>query len=89
MRVATGIKKAKAAEQLHIYPNPNNGRFTISISSKKKKDYSIKIFDIQGIVVYNLYAKGIDRKDLIIDRNLPSGVYIVKVNEEPYKILIL
>ena len=74
-------------KKIKIYPNPSTGRFAISISSKKKQDYSIVIYDVLGVVRYKADHKNIDKKD--ISATLPKGLYLIMVNGEPFKISIL
>lgn len=36
-----------------VYPNPNNGAFTLSFNAEKASAYNLKVFDILGNAVYN------------------------------------
>lgn len=62
-----------------VYPNPSNGRFTISISQKKKTNYRIEIANALGIKIYETVLKEVDRKDHIINERLIPGLYIVTI----------
>ncbi len=56
---------------ISVYPNPSNGKFTISL----KDDESIKIYNTMGMEIYNgQYQRG--ENNLVLD--LPNGIYILK-----------
>ncbi|MBX2950243.1 MAG: T9SS type A sorting domain-containing protein [Crocinitomicaceae bacterium] len=64
---------------LSIYPNPNNGMFTIT-SESGLENTVIEVYSIVGTVVYTNAA--ITGNSLTIDlQNERSGVYFVKVND--------
>jgi hypothetical protein len=66
------------SQLLSLYPNPSNGIVTINY----KKDYSIRIFNILGEVVY-LNELSNNDESLTIDLNhLSNGIYMVSVSSE-------
>jgi predicted acyl esterase len=58
-----------------IYPNPFHSEFTIL--SKFTENYSIKLYDVAGNIVYE--QKEVNGKSIINGSNLAAGVYIVKL----------
>jgi PKD repeat protein len=69
---------------LRIYPNPNNGLFTLDLSSKEHTKVAISIYNILGKIVY-------DERSLIIPqstaktldlRKLPQGIYYLKLEND-------
>lgn len=66
-------------EKLSVYPNPNNGQFTVRLTSVKPESYSIsvvssngsKIMEIKDVAVNGNIEKNIDL------RPVPSGIYSV------------
>jgi minor extracellular serine protease Vpr len=67
-----------------IYPNPNQGIFTINYSGKNNDELNIEIFDIAGACVYSEKWKtdaDINFKQIDI-KNLSAGVYITKVTSQ-------
>ena len=40
------------ADQVNIYPVPNDGRFNISISSEREISYKLEIYNSLGVKVY-------------------------------------
>lgn len=64
-------------EGLNLYPNPvSNGK--VYISTKNDLDKEVIIFDVLGKKVLQTQLSS---KELNVS-NLPSGVYIIKINEK-------
>nr|WP_294926804.1 3-coathanger stack domain-containing protein [uncultured Flavobacterium sp.] len=63
--------------RLKLYPNPNDGMFTIDFGFDNKKEISIGIYDIMGKQIYHSVAKN-STVDVSLP-NIPSGVYIIKL----------
>jgi len=62
-----------------VYPVPNNGKFTLSISSRKTDTYSISIINSLGAEVYNLKnlsVNGIHKQKVDIG-SVSDGVYMI------------
>lgn len=75
-------------EQFDIYPNPNQGNFTISYHSKGSNTVIVTITDISGKLVYSknfknseLFSKNIQMK------NISAGVYLVNVQDGEKKMM--
>lgn len=58
-----------------LYPNPNNGTFTIELNNKEKQ--LIELFDITGNVVLSQTIE--NRKGIIDASNLAAGVYTINI----------
>jgi Zn-dependent metalloprotease len=72
----TGIADNLTSESISVYPNPNNGQFTISFPANNSKDIVIKIFNTIGEEVWNYSNKG--KNDTQINADLSkeaSGIY--------------
>jgi len=69
----------QSKEQIQVYPNPNNGIFTLQCSSEVSKEIIV-----QNILGYTVYESNNNTANTIeIDlRNLAVGVYVVKVITE-------
>ena len=70
---------ANKNSQIYIYPNPNNGNFTISLKESTKNIHSIEITDILGSTVYK--KEKIQTNAINIDiSNQPKGIYFIKAS---------
>jgi len=63
---------------LAVYPNPNNGSFTISLDNTSNVNYEVTLTDLAGRVVYtsNLSAG----KHIVNSGNLADGSYLLNLN---------
>jgi hypothetical protein len=84
--VVTGID-SHAAANINIYPVPNNGKFTVSISNATTEPFTISIYSILGEMVYEMKdIHVVGQKDLTIDMNQPvTGIYTVVVSSSNYQ----
>ncbi len=65
---------------LSLFPNPNNGSFTIALNGLESSNFDVMVFDAIGNVVYaksitansNTYSEN-------IDLDVPSGMYHVSI----------
>lgn len=63
----------------NIFPNPNNGTFTIRFNDLSD-DYSVEVFDISGRIVFEDYYTQSSNLEQTISIDKPSsGVYFVNV----------
>lgn len=63
--------------QLVVYPNPNNGYFTIEFDIKQKDFVSAElwIYDLTGKLMYNSFIK--NGKRVFTFDDIPSGLYLI------------
>jgi hypothetical protein len=80
--------------EFSVYPVPNNGRFTISVTSPYTENYAISIVNYLGAEVYNqknLIADGVQKQPIDIS-SVSEGVYMVIIrsaeNQAVRRILI-
>ena len=80
----TGIESIKDNAIKSIYPNPNNGAFTLEYKSEKNQYVLLSISNIIGQHIKSLNYNLIKGVNLINVRNmnLPSGKYILSVSNE-------
>ena len=60
-----------------IYPNPNNGQFTVQLNSNDFIETSLEIFDMLGKKIYN--QKLNSNQTTIYTKYIEKGVYLVKL----------
>jgi hypothetical protein len=76
--------KTISTTAFRVYPNPASDYITMDGGSESEKAKSISIFSISGKTMLNKTTS-----DNTIDvRNLPNGLYILKINSTVQKILI-
>lgn len=63
-----------------IYPNPNDGRFTIDMDRLDGSPLRIEVYNIIGKIIYNKeFSSKILRKTIQLDRPEP-GIYFIKIS---------
>jgi len=76
-----------------VYPNPNNGNFTINFNEASGADYTAKVYDLRGRLINNTTISTSESLTKNINLNQPqSGIYILKVSngsQESVKKLII
>ncbi|MBC8485965.1 MAG: T9SS type A sorting domain-containing protein, partial [Bacteroidetes bacterium] len=75
--ICTGIKENNTLN-FEIYPNPNNGLFTINFAANKLEKADIKVLNNLGKVVYETYDVQINNNTISINiKALDSGIYFI------------
>jgi len=71
-----------------IYPNPNNGNFTVQFDSATANDIVIAVHDIRGRSVYEkqFTNTGLFSQNIQLD-GVQSGVYMVTVKDGDHKVV--
>jgi len=65
-----------------IYPNPNNGEFTISLKSLSGNDIKVAVYDMRGRRLFqNAYRNSSNFSQNINLNHLQSGMYLVNVSD--------
>jgi hypothetical protein len=65
-----------------LYPNPNNGNFTVQFSSETSSDVNVTVHDLRGRQVYtkSFQNNGLFNQELKLN-NTSSGIYLVTVQD--------
>lgn len=85
---------ANALEQFALYPNTNNGNFTVNFASKISDDTVVTVSDVLGKQVYNQRFKNNSASfsENIQLSNVQGGIYFVTIqngkNKEVRKIVV-
>lgn|ERR1035437_6309681 len=72
--MTTGIKEFNPKTNVSVYPNPNNGNFTLSYHLSNPNNI-FQIIDITGRVVYNTTFSGTEGIQNISTSDLSNGLY--------------
>lgn len=65
-----------------VYPNPNQGEFTIKLNSAPPNYLEVEIFDIRGRIIYqNSYQTIDDFKTTVKLTNTQSSLYLLRIND--------
>lgn len=74
----TGVESASNnnADAFFIYPNPNNGHFTIQIPTAVNST-EIEIMNLLGERIWS--AKSVNQNMIVVNENLSKGMYSLKV----------
>lgn len=78
----------KELSNFNIYPNPNNGEFTIKLNSNSGNDIAVDVFDIRGRKIFNnSYSRNnSDFSQSIKLNSVEAGMYLVTVSDGAKKI---
>jgi hypothetical protein len=77
----TGISKADLAAKVLVYPNPNNGEFTLSMPAFNSPVIEAALFNAVGQRIWTktLQTDGVYLKEKITTQKLPYGVYTLRL----------
>lgn len=64
-----------------IYPNPNNGQFIINIAETQLQNALLKIYDINGRLVYEQELKDESKQLFELQTELKNGIYLIEIND--------
>ncbi|MFT6500719.1 MAG: hypothetical protein ACJASQ_000828 [Crocinitomicaceae bacterium] len=76
-----GVEDLAIFKSLDVYPNPNNGNFTVELNTEEGTEVSLKLTDIKGSLVWTSDA-GIVNGSYIENvqvSNQPEGMYFLSV----------
>lgn len=75
-----GLQDNDLSETLSLYPNPNDGNFTLAFDFTKEKDVTIQVLDVSGRIVFADQENGIMNYNKQIGlESAESGMYFVRI----------
>jgi hypothetical protein len=75
------VKNNDISDDVLLYPNPNNGDFTLGLKDIQSKEVSISIVDMLGREVYlNKFVLNGSKVVDLADMNLAPGTYSLILN---------
>ena len=75
--VDVGVKEIAEDNTINVYPNPNNGTFTINQIESFHAKIILKLFDVMGKLVLSQVIESSD--EVITIRNLNTGIYNLNI----------
>jgi hypothetical protein len=67
---------------MNIFPNPNNGIFTIAFESKKNTTLQLQLIDVAGNIIYQENKPHQNKTEFIINQTkLAKGIYWIKLSD--------
>lgn len=87
--VSLGVGINELTSSMNIYPNPNNGIFTLEIQNESATNLNIQVSNLQGQSVYqNRVESAISHSETIDLTEFAAGIYFLKVNNQVKKLVI-
>lgn len=77
----SGIEDEFLFDKINIYPNPNNGQFTIQTFLNKNQETSMHLYNLLGQVVWQenqVLESGL--QEIKMNTHLNTGVYMLKIS---------
>lgn len=71
------IEENSVDKQIKIYPNPNNGTFSIR-SNASHLPHKVEVFNVQGQQVYQKEYQASNHLEISLDQ--PAGLYFIKIH---------
>jgi hypothetical protein len=81
---SVGVEETVALNEMSVYPNPNNGLFTVSIPNADYNEMTIEVVSIDGKVIYsdkfsNVSGTFTNEIDMT---NAANGTYFLRVTAD-------
>ncbi len=84
--VSTGTNEVKGESgEVIVYPNPNNGVFTVTFSHAELVSASqpiVKIYNVLGQEIYFATLKQVQGDNFIDISSQPDGIYLIRIENE-------
>lgn len=74
------------SEDIKLYPNPNNGNFTLVGTVLGKENFQMQVFDLSGRLLIHKKLGLYEQQHLNYSTLLKEGVYLLKLKSEKSKI---
>ena len=81
----TGVKSINLDFICQVYPNPNNGKFTINLQSEMVQSYKISLVNQLGRIVYTNRIKNSMSHTEEISLDLAPGLYFITIENSDSK----
>jgi len=80
--INAGIEEERNDFVEAVFPNPNNGEFSININNTDLSSVNIKVYDMMGKEINRdaLNITLLDKNTLIVKANIASGLYFISIS---------
>ena len=76
-----GIKENTVSSAISIYPNPSDGKITISNGSKMEKNFLVNVYNSVGQVVFTAQYENLVNEQIDLSKQ-PAGIYSVQLKSD-------
>lgn len=84
----TPIHKVENTPEFKLFPNPGSGKITLEFFQPNAEFIHIKLFDLSGKTLDELYAEnikaGLNSLELELDKSIEKGNYIINAQTDSY-----
>ena len=86
--LVTGTEGIIPDEQVHIFPNPTDGKLLIKIKDKFLRNGLLRVFNVEGKELLRQEPDGASSVQLDLG-GLPAGIYMVQIGQRCYQRIIV
>jgi PKD repeat protein len=83
----TGLNTHALSRNVSIYPNPNNGKFTLGVTEELKGKATLALYNTLGAKVYSQELDATTDTHTITTSGLAAGVYLIEVKTAGQQLL--
>jgi PKD repeat protein len=83
----TGLTTHTLSKNVSIYPNPNNGKFTLGVTEELKGKATVTLYNTLGAKVYSQELDTTTDTHTITTNGLAAGVYLIEVKTAGQQLL--
>ena len=70
---------------ISVYPNPNNGEFTLYANFKSAIDFTVEMVNVNGEIIYTNKFNGVETLNENIDvDNYAKGIYYIRISNKSF-----
>ncbi|MFC5269293.1 beta strand repeat-containing protein [Adhaeribacter terreus] len=80
-RITTGVKEALAANAIKVYPNPNNGTFSVTLNGLTQ-GATLAVYNLAGQLIATENVKAGQQEANMNLKGLAAGTYLLKVTSD-------
>lgn len=78
---ATNVNSQILKNDLKVYPNPGNGRFTIEWNDLLNEELDVQVFNLSGQVIFARHSAFNQKMDIDLSAN-SGGLYLIRMTTD-------